>query len=205
MIPRRVLLAAVAIALLVVVVLLGQGRDRRATVEPSSEATLPGAQVAARSGDTAGGATRSASPSPNSTAGDVDEAAQEDLDEAVPSPTPAPAVWDADAATSAGQAATAALEAFARPTEPEVDAAAWWARLEPTLSTAAAQVYERVDPRLVPYTQVLQVDAAQPAASDLLATVSASTDAGPYEVLLSRVDGASAWVVEQLRPQQTEP
>ena len=201
---RRALLVVAVVAALVAgaAVVFGGGGQQRATVEEHAQA-LPGTAAPGASVAPAPTVAGSSSSSSGTTVDDeATDPAHEDLDEAMPAPTPAPAVWDATAAERATQAARAALEAFARPSGPEVDAEAWWTGLEPTLSVAAAQIYERVDPRLVPYTQVLQVDAAQRAGSDLVATVSAGTDAGPYDVLLARADGASPWLVEQLRPQE---
>jgi len=152
-------------------------------------------QSAAPSGDATDEAIHTAAAEP-------DENGHEHLDEAVPSPAPAPAVWDGQVATAATEAARGALEAFAQPPA-AVDAAAWWTALQRTLSSAAVPIYSNVDPRLVPYTQVVQVDPAQQAGSDLLASVTATTDAGTYNVLLSRADGASPWLVEQLRPRET--
>lgn len=202
---RRALLGAAVVAVLLAVaaVMFGGHDQPRATVEQPAQ-TLPGgtAVPATPGAPTSSSSGASSSSSDTTVEGEAADPAHEDLDEAMPSPTPAPAFWGTAEADRATQAARAALEAFSRPSGPDVDAQAWWGRLEPTLSVAAAQIYERVDPRLVPYTQVLQVDAAQRAGSDLVATVTASTDAGPYDVLLARVDGASPWLVEQLRPQE---
>lgn len=196
------LLAVVVVAL--VVVITSRGHEQPQATGGGLTEALPAPFSPAPASSTPAAASRPSELSPghvdDQLEHDSHEHAHEHLDEPVASSEPAPAVWDATVATAATQAATAALEAFARPAGPEVDAAAWWTRLEPLLSTAAAPVYASVDPRLVPYTQVQHVDPALRAGSDLLAAVTATTDAGAYDVLLSRVDGASPWRVERLRP-----
>jgi hypothetical protein len=196
---RRALVLLAVLALVVVISIRGLQQPRATGAEPGEALPAPFSPAPAPSVPAA--ALRSPeSSSPDHVEHDPPRPAHDHLDEPVASSAPAPAVWDAPVAAAAATAATAALEAFARPAGPEVDAATWWSRLEPLLSTAAAPVYASVDPRLVPYTQVQHVDPARRAGSDLLAAVTATTDAGAYDVLLSREDGASPWRVERLRP-----
>jgi len=183
-----------------VVVARGGERDQPATVQQTA-AALPARPAQAPTTRPSPARPATASPTGDATVSPEHDPDHDELDEAVPSPTPAPAVWDDAAATAATAVAAESLSAFARPA-PGADVDAWWARFAKTLSTAAAPVYGRVDPRLVPYTQVLKVGPAQQAGSDLLASVTSTTDAGVYEVLLSRQDGASGWLVERLRPQE---
>ncbi|GIG29292.1 hypothetical protein [Cellulomonas marina] len=196
-----VLLAVVVVALVVVLSSRGHEQPQATGGEPSEALPAPFSPAPASSRPAPASGSTEPSPGhvPDQLEHDSHEHAHENLDEPVASSAPAPAVWDATVAAAATQAATAALEAFARPGS-EVDAAAWWTRLEPLLSTAAAPIYASVDPRLVPYMQVQHVDPALRAESDLLAAVTATTDAGAYDVLLSREDGASHWRVERLRP-----
>jgi hypothetical protein len=205
---RRLVVVLGVVALVVIGLVLARGEGDQAPVASTSQPAPRAVPAVSRSASSSsqptapsGDATDEAS---HTTAAELDENGDEHLDEAVPSPAPAPAVWDGQVATAATEAARGALKAFARPAA-SVDAAAWWAALQPTLSSAAVPVYSSVDPRLVPYTQVVQVDPAQQAGSDLLASVTATTDAGAYDVLLSRANGASPWLVEQLRPKEETP
>lgn len=127
------------------------------------------------------------------------DAHEEGFDEADVSAAPAPAVWDAAAAGTASEAAAAAVATFAR-TDLAQDA--WWAQLDPHLTRNAAQIYESVDVRLVPISAVTGPPDVEEAGSPLLARASVPTDGGPYTVVLVRIDGASPWLVEEIRPQE---
>ncbi|WP_298462049.1 hypothetical protein [uncultured Cellulomonas sp.] len=144
------------------------------------------------------GPVGSAQPAPSPSASAQLDAHGEDL-ELGPSPAPAaPAQWDPAAAAAAQEAARAAMVAFARP---DLPAEQWWEQLHGHLSAPAQGAYVNVDPRLVPCRLVQSAGPAQRAGSDLLAVVPIVTDAGTYEVLLSRMDGSSGWLVERLTPQ----
>ncbi len=127
------------------------------------------------------------------------DAREEGFDEADASTAPAPAVWDAAAADTASEAAAAAVATFAR-TDLAQDV--WWAQLDPHLTRNAAQIYESVDVRLVPISAVTGRPDLEEAGSPLLARASVPTDGGPYTVVLVRLDGASPWLVEEIRPQE---
>lgn len=190
------------LAAVLVIAVAASSRDGGGAAEPDLDpAAGQSAHVTPATAEQAAPPDPDAAPTPPPSPQRPSIAGEADLDEAMPEPTEAPAVWDDLASASATASAAAALEAFARPGS-DVDDATWWQALEPTLSTAAAPIYARVDPRLVPYTRLLQVQPAQRAGSDLLAAVTATTDAGPYDVLLSREDGNSPWLVERLRPQE---
>jgi hypothetical protein len=135
-----------------------------------------------------------ATPEPTTQPGDVDA----DL----PAPLPSPADDDTSR-TTALDAATAALAAFARPA---LDPAQWWAELQPLLSPAAAVAYEGTDPAAVPASAVTGPPQATPAVSGYLATVLVPTDAGDYAVLLVREGDGAPWLVERITPvESTDP
>ncbi|WP_298461189.1 hypothetical protein [uncultured Cellulomonas sp.] len=110
----------------------------------------------------------------------------------LPSPTPG-ATSDA----AAVEVATAAMTAFARRELPEAD---WWAGLSPHLSNAARDAYSATDPANVPASAVTGAAAVLPSESGYLATIAVPTDAGVYEVLLSRPGQFAPWAVEQMLP-----
>ncbi|MFI9484911.1 hypothetical protein ACIG47_00850 [Promicromonospora sp. NPDC052451] len=122
--------------------------------------------------------------------------AEPEFDESAPS-EPVEATWDDTVRTAALDAARATMTAFAATDQ---TAAAWWDGLEPLLTPQARPVYQDVDPRLVPVTQVTGDPEVTDETSTLLAEVAVPTDIGPYTVLLTRADGAAPWLAEQIRP-----
>lgn len=145
--------------------------------------------------------------SPSTTAG---PAATPDLSEFSPAPrgvieedtgeTTGPRAvptWDQPSRTAAADAATTAMTAFARPS---LDYATWWGELEPLLSADAAQDYAYVDPANIPATQVTGPATLADETSAYVARVIVPTDVGDYVVVLSRSDGAAAWLVTRLTP-----
>lgn len=126
----------------------------------------------------------------------VEVTAEPEFDETAPS-EPVPATWDDTVRAAARDAALATMTAFAAT---DRSAAAWWDALEPLLTPQARPVYQDVDPRLVPVTEVTGEPELTDETSTLLAEVSVPTDIGPYTVLLTRADGAAPWLAEQIRP-----
>lgn len=205
---------AVVVVLTVVVLAIGTwiGWPREGgPVDPSA----PDAGVAAPGGqDEFGGPEASADDTPaagGQVTGPVDEpvdgepaagdpavevTAEPEFDETAPS-TPVEATWDDTVRTAALDAARATMTAFAATDQ---DADAWWDGLEPLLTPQARPVYQDVDPRLVPVTQVTGDPEVTDETSTLLAEVAVPTDIGPYTVLLTRADGAAPWLAEQIRP-----
>lgn len=126
----------------------------------------------------------------------VEVTAEPEFDETAPS-EPVDATWDDTVRTAARDAARATITAFAA-TDQTADA--WWDGLKPLLTPQAQPVYQDVDPRLVPVTQVTGDPEVTDETSTLLAEVAVPTDIGSYTVLLTRADGAAPWLAEQIRP-----
>jgi len=126
----------------------------------------------------------------------VEVTAEPEFDETAPN-EPVEATWDDSVRTAARDAARATIMAFAATDQ---TAAAWWEGLKPFLTPQARPVYQDVDPRLVPVTEVTGEPEVTDETSTLLAEVAVPTDIGPYTVLLTRSDGAAPWLAEQIRP-----
>lgn len=126
----------------------------------------------------------------------IEVTGEPEFDETAPS-KPVEAAWDDTVRTAALDAARATMTAFAAT---DKTAAAWWDGLEPLLTPQARPVYQDVDPRLVPVTEVTGEPEVTDETSTLLAEVAVPTDIGPYTVLLTRADGAAPWLAEQIRP-----
>ncbi len=144
-------------------------------------------------------------PAPTSTS-----SARPEADEPSPAPTDAididtgetiaPEVvptWDAASRSTAVDAATAAMTAFARP---DLDYDTWWAALAPLLTQKAAQDYTYVDPANIPARQVTAGAQLVDDTSAYVAVVSVPTDAGTYSLTLARTDGAAPWLVTRISP-----
>jgi hypothetical protein len=126
----------------------------------------------------------------------VEVTAEPEFDETAPT-EPVEATWDETVRQAARDAAAATVSAFAATDQAED---AWWDRLKPLLTPQAQPVYQDVDPRLVPVTDVTGDPEVTDETSTLLAEVAVPTDVGPYTVLLTRADGAAPWLAEQIRP-----
>ncbi len=148
--------------------------------------------------DQAGDATATEEVEGEPEAGDpaVEVTAEPEFDETAPS-EPVEATWDDAVRTAAREAALATMTAFAATDQ---TATAWWDGLKPLLTPQAQPVYQDVDPRLVPVTEVTGAPEVTDETSTLLAEVAVPTDIGPYTVLLTRADGAAPWLAEQIRP-----
>lgn len=110
--------------------------------------------------------------------------------------------WDLAAQAEAGVAASTAVGAYVSGGTEE----AWWARVAPLLSPVAQRAYAGTDPANVPGRQVEGASAAATdAGSAYLARVVVPTDAGDYEVLLSRTGAGAPWLVERFRVPEQEP
>ena len=77
------------------------------------------------------------------------------------------------------------------------DDAVWWTTVSPLLSPTAQQAYVATDPAEVPGSTVLGSPVLLEAGSAYLARVLVPTDAGDYEVLLSRTEAGAPWLVER--------
>jgi hypothetical protein len=126
----------------------------------------------------------------------IEVTAEPEFDESAPS-EPVEATWDDTVRKAARDAARATMTAFAATDRTAAD---WWDGLGPLLTPQARPVYQDVDPRLVPVTEVTGEPEITDETSTLLAEVAVPTDIGPYTVLLTRADGAAPWLAEQIRP-----
>lgn len=122
-------------------------------------------------------------------------------DDLVVAPEPVP-TWDEAATVAAGRSAEEAVAAFLA----EADDAAWWIAVSPLLSLTARQAYVGTDPTEIPGRAVVGAPVVLDAGSAYLARVRVPTDAGDYEVLLSRTGAAAPWLVERFGlPAVAEP
>jgi hypothetical protein len=127
---------------------------------------------------------------------------------APPSPTPRP--QPADDATvqpvpevsDAGRvcaltAATTVVTTFGRPDLPYPE---WIAGLYPLLTQAGAAAYEDTDPTLIPITRTTGNGIILPGSTELALTVQIPTDAGSYNVSLTRPAADADWLADRIRP-----
>lgn len=119
-----------------------------------------------------------------------------EFDETAPA-EPVEAVWDDTVRQAARDAAHATITAFAT-TDKGADA--WWSGLKPLLTPQAQPIYQDVDPRLVPVTEVTGDPKITDETSLLLTEVTVPTDIGAYTVLLTRANGGAPWLAAQIRP-----
>lgn len=99
--------------------------------------------------------------------------------------------------SAAAGAAEALMRDFARP---DLDADSWLAALTPRLSPTGLEAYLGTDPSLIPTRAVTGPGVVQPGSTILTAIVRVPTDAGSYDVSLSRPDAAAAWLGDRIRP-----
>lgn len=108
-----------------------------------------------------------------------------------------PPEWDEESREAAVDAAVAVMAAYARP---DLEQEEWYDDVATRLSPQAALDYQWVLPEAVAATEVTGEAEVVDEGSAYLATVAVPTDVGTYEVLLSRQDGPTPWVVERIVP-----
>ncbi len=99
--------------------------------------------------------------------------------------------------TDAVAAAEALVRDFARP---DLDADSWLAALTPRLSPGGLEAYLGTDPSAIPARAVTGAGELQSGSTALTAIVRVPTDAGAYDVSLSRPDAATPWRGDRIRP-----
>lgn len=104
---------------------------------------------------------------------------------------------DAGSQSSAISAAERAVDAFANPQLPYQE---WIEGLYPLLTQAAATAYEGTDPANVPATQVIGTGQVLAGSTEVALIVQVPTDAGLYNVSLSRPGGDAPWLADRIRP-----
>jgi hypothetical protein len=125
------------------------------------------------------------------------------------SPNPTPPVDDArvipvpeagdDSRESALAAAEKVVATFAQPT---LDAETWMNNLYPLMSQAGAAAYEGTDPAKVPVHQVTGAGKILDGSTEVALIVEVPTNAGPYNVSLSRTGPDAPWLADRIRPAQ---
>ena len=113
--------------------------------------------------------------------------------------TPAPEAGGASQ-EDAIAAATKVMETFARP---QLAADEWWRAMLPLLSQQGAHAYEGTDPAQIPATTVTGSGQVLEGSTEVLLIVQVPTDAGLYNITLTRPDPSSPWLAERIRPTQS--
>ncbi|MGK9149532.1 hypothetical protein KXS11_17995 [Plantibacter flavus] len=104
---------------------------------------------------------------------------------------------DPNAATAASRAAFDALTAYCRPTLPKSQ---WIAELSPLLTARGVTAYETVDPAVVPCTAVTGEPAVRDGDDSFTFRINVPTDAGMYEVYVTRSYTTDPWLAERMSP-----
>ena len=124
--------------------------------------------------------------------------AGEPMDEPEEPVTRAPVpVWDEASRAQARQASGDAVRAWARP---DLPAARWFDELSVFLTPTARRDYQWLQPSSILARKVTGEPEVVEEPSVYLARVDVATDAGTVQVLLSREDGPTAWLVERIVP-----
>jgi len=112
--------------------------------------------------------------------------------------TPAPeAAGQSQAAAIA--AATAALEAFA---QPDLGYDEWWAQLLPLITEQAGVAYAGTNPAEIPVRLVTGGGIVLEGSTEVSLIVQLPTDAGLYNVTLTRASADAPWLADRIRPAQ---
>jgi hypothetical protein len=119
------------------------------------------------------------------------------LDEGLPTAPPPMPTWDQESTQRATQVALDATRAYCRPT---LDDEVWFEELAGFLTAAGQEAHYGTDPAEVACSEVAGTSMAGDSTTAYLATVAVITNAGPYEVLLSRVGAGEPWLVERISP-----
>jgi len=106
---------------------------------------------------------------------------------------------DPDSQSSAVATAEAAVAAYARP---DLSPAAWYDGLLPHLSQRGADAYLGTDPSTIPATRVTGDGTVLEGSTEVLLIVTVPTDAGTYNVTMTRSDATRPWLAERIRPAQ---
>jgi hypothetical protein len=103
-------------------------------------------------------------------------------------------------ASSQIAAIAAAEKAVATFGQPDLPYQQWIDGLYPLMSQAGAAAYEGTDPQNVPVHQVTGPGRILEGSTDVALIVEVPTDAGPYNVSLSRSSTDAAWLADRIRP-----
>lgn len=94
-------------------------------------------------------------------------------------------------------AADTAVTAFARP---ELGYQEWINGLYPLLTQSGAAAYEDTDPENIPVHQITGPGTILDGSTEVALAVQVPTDAGIYNVTLSRAKPDAPWLADQIRP-----
>lgn len=94
-------------------------------------------------------------------------------------------------------AATTVMTTFA---QPELSAEAWWNAMLPLLSQQGAYAHEGTDPALIPVSAVTGPGEILEGSTEVSLIVRIPTDAGLYNITMTRPDSSSPWLAERIRP-----
>lgn len=113
---------------------------------------------------------------------------------------PAPAASD-QAQQSAVSAAEKVVRTYA---QPKLSPDEWAQQMTPLLSQSGAVAYEGQDPTTIPATKVTGSGKILPGATNVALNVLVPTDAGDYNVALSRSGDSAPWLANEIRPTNGE-
>lgn len=102
-----------------------------------------------------------------------------------------------DSRQEALEAATTALSTFA---QPQLGYDTWWEQMLPLLSQQGAIAYEGTDPSQIPVHQVTGAGVVVDGSTEVSLIVQLPTDAGLYNVSLTRQSAADSWLADRIRP-----
>lgn len=102
-----------------------------------------------------------------------------------------------DSQADAIAAAEKVVTVFGQPT---LDAQTWINNLYPLMTQAGAAAYEGTDPARVPVRSVTGPGVILDGSTDVALIVQVPTDAGLYNVSLSRPSVSAAWLADRIRP-----
>jgi hypothetical protein len=123
-------------------------------------------------------------------------------------PAPTPSVYDDATAQPAPKASegaqdsavTAAEKVVRTYAQPKLSPDAWAQQMTPLLSQSGAVAYEGQDPTTIPATKVTGSGKIVGGATDVALNVLVPTDAGEYNVALSRSGDSAPWLANEIRP-----
>ena len=104
--------------------------------------------------------------------------------------------------SSQSDAITAAVTVITTFGQPTLDATTWINNLYPLLTQTGAAAYEGTDPAQVPVHQVTGDGTVLEGSTDVALIVQVATDAGLYNVSLSRTGPSMPWLADRIRPAQ---
>jgi hypothetical protein len=153
--------------------------------------TLSGCVAGTNTSDNSPLPSTSATDTPRLTDGPNTEPPEDD---ATVVPVPEAAGTSQEAAIAAAENAVAA---FGRPDLPYQE---WINGLYPLMTQTGAAAYEGTDPQNVPVHQVTGAGSILDGSTEVALIVQVPTDAGTYNVSLSRASADAPWLADRIRP-----